>query len=387
MKKNILSVKNKILNVFAEKKIAKHYQQIDFRGNPAYSDKIHLEATIEWLSLAQKMTSSGGVSAYYDVAHRTWSKAYRETTGYIIETFINYFHATGKKKYLEQAIDMGDWEITVQCEDGAFGEIKADGSIGKKIFNTGQVIIGFVCLYKETSNTKYLSAACKAADWIVRNQADDGSWATFVAQGPKTIDARVSWPLLSLYNITKNPTYFSSASKNIKWILSQQKNNGWFDNTSFSVDNSPWTHLIAYTISGLIESYILLDKKNIEIFSSAYKAAEKLLQIYNENNFVGCSFDQDWKTNDNYSCITGNAQLAIVWIQIYDITQEKKFLDGAYSIIEQIKKTQITRSPYPELNGGIFGSNPINGDYAPFLLINWAAKFFVDALLLKQKHV
>ncbi len=387
MKRYVILIKNKIKSLLEERKVNQYYPDVQFSNNSTYSDKIHLEATMRWMSLAQEVTTNGGVSAYYDIANKKWSKAYRETTGYIIETFISYFKITKNKLFLDKAIEMGEWEIKVQCDDGAFGEVKPDGSIGKKIFNTGQIIIGLICLYKETADQKYLSAARKAADWLVQNQSTNGSWEKFTSQGPKTYDARVSWPLLSMHNITQDSKYFDAASKNIQWIISQQKNNGWFDNTSLSTDNSPWTHLIAYTISGLIESYVLLDKPNNIIFNSFYKAADKLLEIYNENQFLNCSFDQNWKSKDSYSCITGNAQLAIVWMQIYNFTHEKKFLDGAFSIIEQIKKTQIIDSAYKELNGGIFGSSPINGDYAPFLLINWAPKFFADALLMKQKYI
>ena len=35
------------------------------------------------------------------------------------------------------------------------------------------------------------------------------------------------------------------------------------------------------------------------------------------------------------------------------------------------------------IRGGIQGAFPIYGWYAPFCIINWATKFFVDALLLE----
>jgi hypothetical protein len=36
----------------------------------------------------------------------------------------------------------------------------------------------------------------------------------------------------------------------------------------------------------------------------------------------------------------------------------------------------------PGLAGGIKGASPFDGDYGKFELLNWATKFFVDAMLL-----
>ena len=107
--------------------------------------------------------------------------------------------------------------------------------------------------------------------------------------------------------------------------------------------------------------------------------------IKTKTGFLPCEWDENWEPKDNYSCLTGDAQLAILWMQIYQLTNEKKFLDGAYNILEQIKSTQILTTTHRELLGGIFGSYPIEGNYGPFMILNWATKFFADALILKNK--
>ena len=38
----------------------------------------------------------------------------------------------------------------------------------------------------------------------------------------------------------------------------------------------------------------------------------------------------------------------------------------------------------PNIRGGIKGSQPIYGRYSPFSYPNWAAKFFIDAVLQIQ---
>ena len=349
-------------------------------------DGEHLQATMDWLCLAQDVTGVNGVSAYFNLAEKKWGVPYRETTGYIIETFLNYYSLTGNEEYLSRAKKMGEWELTIQGDDGSIGEVKPDGSIGKKIFNTGQVMIGLNALFKQTGDKKYLAASIKAADWLVANQEADGSWQKYINNGPETIDIRSAWPLLKLSEITGNKSYRLAAEKHLGWVLKQQKDNFWFSHTGLS-SNSPWTHEIVYTISGLLECYLLLEEKNERLFKSFYGAADKLLEYYQKNNgkYLPCSFNESWQSNDNYSCLTGDAQLAIIWLQIYELTGETKFLDGIKKMIEDIKAVQIINTDKKEIKGAVAGSFPISGGYCGYMLLNWAAKFFADALILKIK--
>lgn len=377
------------------KKVFIHLRYKELRALPgrAQDDATHLRAAIEWLCTAQdavkKGVRDGGVSAAYDLWKGGWQQSYRETTGYIIETFLEYYRHTKDKRYLERAICMGDWELSVQCEDGAVGEIKKDGSIGKKIFNTGQVLLGFIALYKETESEKYLRAARKGADWIVNNQDVDGGWGAYTMQGsnrePKTFHSRVAWPLLLLYHITNEQKYRDSALHNIVWILMQQQSNYWFGNVSLT-ESPPWTHVIAYTINGLLECYPLLDAPDDKLLRACYGAADVVLQSYKQHGgaLLAGSFDGKWKPDTMYSCLTGNAQMSIVWMQLYQLTGEKKFLEGACKILEQTKTTQFL-SGRKELRGGIPGSYPIDGNYGPYQLPNWAPKFFADALMMKAR--
>ena len=38
----------------------------------------------------------------------------------------------------------------------------------------------------------------------------------------------------------------------------------------------------------------------------------------------------------------------------------------------------------PAIRGGVAGSWPVSGDYGPYKVLNWATKFFVDALLREE---
>ncbi len=351
-----------------------------------YEDKVHLEAAINWLCTAQKTSNCDGVLALYNLLKKKWGEPYRETTGYIIPTFINYSKITGNKEFERRALAMGEWLFKEQLSDGAYGEKTKNSSIRKKVFNTGQIMLGLCNLYDYTKEEKFLLTTIRSANWLISIQEKDGRWEKDTTKGAKTYHSRVAWPLLELYKRTGDIKFKVAAEKNLEWVLKQQNKNGWFENCSLSEPTKPWTHLIAYTIRGLIESSTLLQSE--EIFEKGYEAASAMLSFYkkNKNNdfdFLPGTFDAYWNSTDNYSCLTGDAQIAIIWLKIWNITNEKRFKNGANHMINQIKETQIINSPHEEIVGGIAGSYPYHGEYARFSMLNWATKFFIDALILK----
>jgi hypothetical protein len=55
--------------------------------------------------------------------------------------------------------------------------------------------------------------------------------------------------------------------------------------------------------------------------------------------------------------------------------------------MSDVAKHQDVDSPYPESYGSLTGSQPLWGSYGPFNFLNWAAKFLLDALLLRLHGV
>ena len=45
------------------------------------------------------------------------------------------------------------------------------------------------------------------------------------------------------------------------------------------------------------------------------------------------------------------------------------------------------RSSWPAIDGALAGSYPIYGRYAPLQFPNWATKFLVDSLLLRERVI
>lgn len=361
------------------------------QSTPGESSK-HLEGTIKWLCRAQDHGVGGGVSGGFSVLEG-WLAPYPETTGYIIPTFYDYAAFSDNDELRERARKMADWELEVQMPSGA---VQAGLYRGKQavqhpaVFNTGQVILGWCRAFIETRDERYLRAAQRAGEWLIEVQHSDGGWHLASSETETTLhayDARTAWSLLEIYKITGEQKYLESARRQLNWVLGRQVTSGWFDNNAFFVFEGNWTdphtHTIAYVMEGLLESYLIVrDEKYLE---ATQKAADKLLRIFELKKFMAGQFDQNWRTDVTYSCLTGNAQIAGVWLKLFQITHDTRYLSAALKLNDYTKSTQSLHSLHGGIRGGIKGSQPIYGSYTRFIYVNWGAKFFADTLLLELK--
>jgi hypothetical protein len=96
------------------------------------------------------------------------------------------------------------------------------------------------------------------------------------------------------------------------------------------------------------------------------------------------TFNEAWKSKDTYSCLTGNVQIAIIWLKLFEINGDARFVNSALKIIDQVKAVQVVEGGDPGVRGGIPGSFPIWGHYQRYSYPNWAAKFFADAVMLQE---
>jgi hypothetical protein len=358
-----------------------------------YSDRDHLAGAMKWLCMSQDITGCGGCSATYSF-ERGWTLPYPETTGYIISTFIKYSIITGDDAYLERARQMGDWEIDIQLPSGA---VRGGSGINDYpiVFNTGMVILGWADLYEFTKDTRYLTAARRAADWLCSVIDTDGRWSRFTYNDiPHAYHSRVAWALLEVYKHTADSVYKDVARKNLNWVLSLVQGNGWIEEMGFYKGEIPLTHTIVYTLRGLLESSAYFEEDlKLKIREVVMKASERLMLKYELNkrhpnatpDYFAGRFNDKWQPKASFTCLTGDAQLAIVWIRIYQMNQDARFLNGAIKMIDQIKELQNLNSKNNGIKGGIRGSYPVWGNYMPYSYPNWAAKFFADAIMLQEE--
>ena len=345
------------------------------------SNKVHMREAMDWLMLANDSTSDAGVSEAFHLFHG-WLPSYPETTGYIIETFFDYSNDNQNDIIKKRAKKMADWLISIQHENGSFPD-----SYFKKemVFDTGQILFGLVRAYENTKQSKYKEAAIRAGNWLISEQEKDGTWIKNAYNKiPHTYYSRVAWSLLDLHKITSEDKYVIACMNNINWALSCQSDNGWFKNASFTLQNhnNPFTHTIAYTIRGILESGIYLSDKRF--INSAVKAMDNLMIMIPSDGFICGTYDKNGKGNKKYSCLTGSAQLSIIFLKLYKLTQDYKYLNKGRQINNYLKTKQNIKTNNRNIRGAIAGSYPIWGKYIHFSYPNWATKFFIDALLLED---
>jgi uncharacterized protein YyaL (SSP411 family) len=209
-----------------------------------------------------------------------------------------------------------------------------------------------------------------------------------------TYHTRVAWSILKVWQLTKEKKYLQAALKNLDWAASQQLANGWFKQNHFPQPNPsvPYTHTIAYAIEGFLWSGLLLKDKTY--LDRAAQAALPLAEYYLAHHFLPGTFDKNWTTPDTYTCLTGDAQLALIWLELFKYNHQPIFLTAAQEMIEFLKTTQRTAATIdPAIRGAIKGSYPIYGDilrnqgYCRLAYLNWATKFFIDALLVADQVI
>jgi hypothetical protein len=95
-------------------------------------------------------------------------------------------------------------------------------------------------------------------------------------------------------------------------------------------------------------------------------------------------FNPDWSSAAGWSCLTGQAQMANNWMRLAAITGRTEWTAPVPRVLHFLKRTQNRRSDVDGIRGGIKGSYPLSGGYGRFEILNWATKYFADALMRHQ---
>jgi hypothetical protein len=140
-------------------------------------------------------------------------------------------------------------------------------------------------------------------------------------------------------------------------------------------------HTIAYAMEGLLEAGLLLGDERFT--GAARLAADALLARQRPDGSLAGRFDSDWSNAAKWSCLTGDAQTAIVWLRLYETTKDPRYLRAAERMNRYLSSTQDLNATDLGIRGGIKGSQPIWGEYGAYEYLNWAAKFYADALMLE----
>ncbi|WP_024516062.1 hypothetical protein [Bradyrhizobium sp. Tv2a-2] len=346
-------------------------------------DRCHLEAAVAFITRSIEQGTGCASSKGYKVG-KGWLPPYRETTGYIIPTLLDVADHLERPDLASTAERLGEWLSERQEPSGGFVEGDLWPDTKPIVFNTGQILHGFNALILRRGRQDLVPHARRAGDFLVSSADETGSFVRNEHHDMvHSYNVRSAWALLTLGRLLGETKYENVALANADWTVAQQVANGFFLNNVFQPGWNANTHGIAYVLQGLIEIHCISGRASY--LAAVRRAAESIVSVYGTKRYLASEIDENWEPLARHLCLTGYAQLAIVFFRLYGLDGDKRFLNVGLSLLDDVAATQNVTSPAKPYYGGIKGSFPFYGRYAPLQYPNWATKFFIDALLAKQR--
>jgi len=346
----------------------------------------HLREAAAWIARAQDSGTDRGV-AYGAHFGGSFLPSYPETTGYIIPTFLRLARVWNDASFRERAVQMGDWEIDVQLPCGAVMGGMVNERPTPAVFNTGQVLLGWAALARETGDTRFLDAGRKAAEWLTGIQESDGSWragnSRFAHAGATVYNVKAAWGLYSIGDVIDEERFRDAALHNAAYACSRQEANGWFRDCCLNQPTQPLLHTIAYAMQGLLELGLLYG--DADLVQAARRTADSLTEALAPDGFLPGRLRPDFSGAVDWCCLTGSAQTSLVLSRLAAYTGDERYRDAARRINRYLMARHDISSADPAIRGGLAGSWPVDGEYGRHMVLNWATKFLIDALLEEQE--
>lgn len=350
----------------------------------------HLMGAVDWICRAHDASTDDGVPHSFDLRKGAWLASYPETTGYIVPTLYDVARVFDKPELRERALRMARWEAAIQMPDGGVqaGIIGADPLV-PTIFNTGQVLFGLVRTWRETGDEAMRLAAHRAARWLVQAQDEDGCWrrfkSPFTTTAVATYNTRSAFALSRAATVLDEGAYLDAAVRNVEWALAQALPNGWLTGNCLSrhPDDRALTHTLAYAIRGVLEVGVAAGRE--DFVARAIDLGARTARLQRPDGALPGYVSRDWTPLANWTCVTGNAQMALNWMRIAHVSGDAAPVSWARAANAFNMRVQDIDASDPRLRGAIPGSFPFDGDYMTWRFPNWAAKFFVDALLIERE--
>jgi len=353
----------------------------------------HIQEALDWLLRAQDANADGGFARAYGLTWnpyfkaRGWQPSYPETTGYIIPTLYHLARVLHRPELALRADRAALWEIDIQLPSGAVRGGVVGQTPSPAVFNTGQVLFGWLAALRETGAGVFADAARRAASYLVAAQDADGLWrrgnSAFADPRTTLYNTRTAWALAEAGVRLETPAFTQGAARNLGAVARLPHANGWIPDCCLTDRRRPLLHTIAYAVQGLLEGgRVLQDDRLIE---HAARAAEQIAARVEPDGRLPGRMTSDWAPAAPWSCLTGQAQMVSVWLRLFEITGDMGWLRPVPAVLRFLKSTQNRTSTDLGLRGGIKGSYPVDGEYGRFEVLNWATKFFIDALARDER--
>lgn len=334
-------------------------------------------AALRWLEESILINEGEGSAAFYHPT-KGWGPPYPETTGYIIETLWDHYHQSGKPGLRDCAISCTNWLCRLQKADGSWA-----GGVGGKlppvIFDTGMILFGLARSWQETGEPFYRKALENGAHWLLLKQSKGGRWEenTYVEGHIPAYHSRVVWAVLYANTILQDETIRRRMALALEQYFESIQRESLINASAIYPNQPALTHSIAYTLRGLLEAGLLLDTEDYLPYLDS--TAREIVAMRRAGGPLAGQYKAGWKGDKRFRCPVGELQLSIFLARLSRTACRQDFADTALQLFTDASGTQC-RLPFRGFYGGIPGSFPFWGPYQRLKLINWGAKFFLDAV-------
>jgi len=321
----------------------------------------HARAAITWLCRSIEATGNRGSAHSYSPLFG-WAKAYPETTGYLIPTLLRYADILQDDTLRNLAESCRNWLLHIQLPNGAWASGVAGGK-KPSVFNTAMILGGMA----------------SPPAWLLSELSPDGAWrsAAYVPGFVPSYYTYAVWSLLEAggrSGLSEVPDRMRTA---LRYYARRFRPDGTVADWGLTPGDWAFTHTIAYTLQGFLESALLLGEQ--EILEKTLNAADRLEAEFERSGRIAGCYGLGWKGDYSFTCPVGNAQLSIFFRRIREITGAEKFDRAAeFSLREALRFQHFGKKP--DTHGALPGSAPFWGPYLRWRYPNWGAKFLLDAL-------
>lgn len=363
---------------------------MSFRRKKPNSDKLmdlrewqfRTDAALSWLQRSIRATGGKGSSHSWSPL-LGWAKAYPETTGYIIETLLDYADDRQDESLRALAHQCANWLISIQLPNGAFPGLLA-GSKEPSVFNTSQILFGLARTAPAAAPA--YDGMKRAVGWLLSVLEPDGSWRrhAYMPGFTPSYYTRAVWGVLKANEILQNPDNEAAMRQALHFYAERILPGGAVRDWGFWPEKPAFTHTIAYTLEGFLESAVLL--KEQEIIEKIISAGEILLLVRQKTGGQTAGrYDERWRGDFSFLCVTGNCQLSLFYHRLWETTGEQQYMDAARDFLTEVLDLQYMGS-HANRFGALPGSTPVWGPYLRFRYPNWGVKFFLDAIRRVAPH-
>lgn len=391
----------------------------------------NIAAAIDWLcetkiiNKDRRKPSFGGVNNGYLWKEKKYQYVYNEITGYAINAFIAMYQWLGKEKYLQHAIDAADYLISFQAKDSEKFEY---GGISHSLqmpdlnnvpkyysFDNSVILHGMANLYQITKKDKYYRACLDIGKFLLNMQKKDGSFYSYYESKNNILEhsfdefwfdkgclhVKNAIGLLFLAGISGEQKYRLAGTESCDWGCRLLGKDGlfWANNRKKYV----FTHAHCYATEGYLYAYYFT--KNPEYMEIAHKAGEALIRLQNKDGSLYRIFKNKISMKNHYGnryrrsikrwhsekrhpwkTIDATSQAARIWILLYCIKNEKKYLEPAKKAIGFLIDNQVMNKNDMNMHGGFYyqlcdktnnGEVKLNGG-----MYTWCTQFSLSAFML-----